>query len=294
MKPSGWQPSTPMSKIELQELKKSLISETPRGLDTPGEIFLVVASHCLEQEKSWLLAYPEFQLEEHQAAVITAAWQRLVSGEPLAYILEKQEFFGYTFQVSAEVLIPRPETELLVEKAIEWLTQHPACRRAADLGTGSGCIGIALAKRFPDLQVTATDISPEALHLARMNASAHKVQGQIRFIQADLLKGIGQDFDLVCANLPYIPTHKLAAVNSIGYEPRLALDGGERGLDLIGRLLGQLDGRLCTPSLCLLEIEETQGAQVLTLAKKLLPKDKIKLYQDLAGKDRLVGIERST
>jgi release factor glutamine methyltransferase len=223
---------------------------------------------------------------------LEAAWSRLCDGEPLAYITGTQAFFDLDFIVTPHVLIPRPETELLVEAAILWLSAHPNARKAGDIGTGSGCIAVSLAKAFEDLQILATDISPHALQVAHQNALHHAVDKQLRFLSLDLLDGVNETFDLVCANLPYIPSGKLNEVNSIAFEPALALDGGDTGLHYISRLLDQLPTKLNTPGCCLLEIEETLGQEVLTLARNNFPHNEVSLKQDLAGKDRLLVILR--
>ncbi len=159
------------------------------------------------------------------------------------------------------------------------------------MGTGSGCIAVTLATRNPSLQITATDISRKALNVAEENADNHQVGAQIVFEQTDLLPDGNQTFDLICANLPYIPSKKLPEVNTIEFEPTLALDGGEDGLDLIRRLLAHLPQKLNRPGLALVETEATLGAETLSLAIKAFPQADVRLLKDLAGLDRLVRIE---
>jgi len=259
--------------------------------EQPYQVALILLAHVLQKPKTWVLAHPETHLNPDQKAHLEGLVRRLQEGEPLPYLIGKQAFFGLDFAVSPAVLIPRPETELLVEEALNWLEGYPNARNALDVGTGSGCIAVTLATRKPWLAITATDISLDALKIAEQNAETHQVIDQIDFKPADLLPSGHLTFDLVCANLPYIPTQKLAGVNTLGFEPTLALDGGEDGLSLIRRLLEQLPHRLNCPGLVLLETEATLGAETLVLAKTTFPQADVKLLKDLAGLDRLVRIE---
>ena len=160
---------------------------------------------------------------------------RLESGQPLPYVLGAWEFYGLTFELTPDVLIPRPETELLVEQALEWLADRPAPLLAADVGTGSGCIAISLAVHAPQLRLLASDLSWPALQVARSNLARHRVEGQISLLQCDLLPPLSLPFDLLVANLPYIPSPVLPGLKLSLSEPPLALDGGLDGLDFIRR-----------------------------------------------------------
>jgi release factor glutamine methyltransferase len=262
-------------------------------IEQPYQVALILLAHVLQKPKTWVLAHPETHLNPDQKAHLERLVRRLQAGEPLPYLTGKQAFFGLDFAVSPAVLIPRPETELLVEQALSWLDVHPEVKTVLDVGTGSGCIAITLAMRKPWLTITATDLSAEALEIARQNAETLQVKDQITFEQANLLAPGDQSFDLVCANLPYIPSTKLEQVNTLGFEPTMALDGGTDGLSLIRRLLEQLPSRLNRPGLVLLETEATLGAQTLALAKIAFPQADLRLLQDLAGLDRLVRIEVS-
>ena len=262
-------------------------------IEQPYQVALILLAHVLQKPKTWVLAHPETHLNPDQKAHLERLVRRLQAGEPLPYLTGKQAFFGLDFAVSPAVLIPRPETELLVEQALSWLDVHPEVKTVLDVGTGSGCIAITLAMRKPWLTITATDLSAEALEIARQNAETLQVKDQITFEQANLLAPGDQSFDLVCANLPYIPSTKLEQVNTLGFEPTMALDGGTDGLSLIRRLLEQLPPRLNRPGLVLLETEATLGAQTLALAKIAFPQADLRLLQDLAGLDRLVRIEVS-
>ncbi|MCJ7696306.1 MAG: peptide chain release factor N(5)-glutamine methyltransferase [Anaerolineaceae bacterium] len=281
-----------MTDRSIDDLLIELRSLANGKLESPTELAGILIAQIYDQDKTWVLTHTDAKIDDPTIERIKALWFRLLSGEPLPYITGIQAFYGLDFEVSPGVLIPRPETELLVEVAQDWLQEHPDCRHATDIGTGSGNIAVCLADEFPDLRVHAIDISPKALRIAQVNAKKHKVSKQISFQLADLRKMGKQKFDLVCANLPYIPSTKLAEVNSIEFESKLALDGGPSGLDLIQRLLSQLPSRLNTPGLALLEIEETLGKRCLSLATSIFPKERVELMQDLAGKDRLLVIER--
>lgn len=256
----------------------------------------LLLAHTIGKSRSWVMAHPEATLTPQQEAAIETAIQQRQEGFPLPYLLGRWEFFGLDFDVTPAVLIPRPETELLLETALQWLRYHPDhAYRFLDVGTGSGCIPIALAVHVPRAHIIATDISPAALAVAMGNAVQHGVEDRIDFVQADLLP---QEFnvrhsslDIVTANLPYIPTETLHELPIYGHEPSLALDGGADGLALIRQLLARLAGQMDEGSLILLEIETRQGDDVYRLAQASFPTAHIYIKKDLAGHDRLVVIE---
>lgn len=235
-----------------------------------------------------MLAHPEIEITSEEHHTLQSALDRLLQGVPLPHVLGQWEFYGRTFMVSPDVLIPRPETELLVERALT-LTTGLTQPRIVDVGTGSGAIAITLAAESPQACVLATDISRPALQIAQPNAQHHSIN-DLTLIQADLMQPLTGPFDLICANLPYIPTQTLRRLSVAKWEPVLALDGGASGLDLIDRLLHQAIRRLTPKGAILLEIESSLGRETLSLAKSIFPKAKINLYQDLAGKDRLVEV----
>ncbi len=214
------------------------------------------------------------------------------------------EFFGLDFRLTPDVLIPRPETELLVESAIAWLRaspgESPEEQMVADIGTGSGCIAVSLARNVPSIHVLATDISPAAIKVARSNAKRLKVLPQIDFLTCDMLpaqgKGLGaaRPFNLVCANLPYIPTGKLHSLPVYKSEPTVALDGGPDGLDPFRKLFALVPDWMAPGGRILLEVESTRGAAVLSLAYDAFTAASFHLHQDLAGRDRLLEIQLPT
>jgi release factor glutamine methyltransferase len=188
--------------------------------------------------------------------------KRRADGEPLEYLLGGATFAGHRVTVTPDVLIPRPETEILLEEAARLI--EPEGLPVLDVGTGSGILALALAKKFPRLEIVATDISPAALAVARRNAEG---AGKIRFLESDLMenaeKSLPEQFQLIIANLPYIPTGQLdGLMREVRHEPRLALDGGADGLDLIRRLIAQSAERT---RYLLLEFGDGQAEEAKTL-----------------------------
>jgi release factor glutamine methyltransferase len=264
--------------------------------DTPDLDARVLLTNILDKSRTWVEAHPETLLTQTQLATAKKAVARLEAGEPLPYVLGHWEFFGLDFELTPNVLIPRPETELMVERAIKWLEVTPERRTIADVGTGSGCIAVAIAKHIPDTKIIATDISLPALEVAHQNARRHGVEKHIDFVQCDLLPAHPEPlptdlhFDLICANLPYIPTQSLQQLPVYGREPSLALDGGMDGLDIVRQLLRIAPEWLAPNGMIMLEIEATQGISAVSLAYDMFDSAEIHLHQDLAGRDRLVEI----
>jgi len=209
---------------------------------------------------------------------LDALLARRVSREPLPYILGTREFFGLYFAVDPRVLIPRPETELLVERALGLASRVSSSSGAlciADIGTGSGCIAIALAVHLPHACLYATDVSADALAVAQRNAATHGVASRIRFLWGDLLSPLPQPVHLIVANLPYIAAQEWETLPpEVGrFEPRGALDGGPDGLDLVRWLLRQAPAYLLPGGALLLEIGASQGEAVTKLARAAFPQE---------------------
>ncbi len=257
----------------------------------------VLLGCLLHRSRSWILAHPEFELPLKFAADYAPLIRRARAGEPLAYLTGVQEFFGLEFEVTPDVLIPRPETEFLAATAVRWLEQRFAdpvfasrAVRAVDLGTGCGCIAVTLALRNPGLRVIAADISMRALALAARNCVRYKVRGRVRLLQSDLLAPLSGPIDLLCANLPYALAGVLEGLPVLRYEPRLALDGGGDGLRLVGRALEQFVPRMAGNGMALFEIDSTRSATARDLAHGLFPQAAVSVEKDLAGLDRLLVI----
>jgi release factor glutamine methyltransferase len=257
----------------------------------------VLVAHVLGQSRTWTLAHADDAVGEHHATDLDSLLQRLETGEPLPYVLGHHEFFGLDFDLTPDVLIPRPETELLVQKALDWMSQSPDRRTAADIGTGSGCIAVSLAVHLADCRLLATDISLAALNVARLNARKFGVANRVDFVTCDILPPHApamtseQHLDLVCANLPYIPSATLHGLPVYGREPSLALDGGEDGLDPFRRFFARAPAWMAPGGLMLLEIEASSGPAVLSLAYDALHAAAIHLHRDAADRERLLEIE---
>lgn len=276
----------------VQELLHHLTQQFSHSSETASLDAQVLISHHLERPRTWILAHPEAELTDLQYKEILQSARRLEQGEPLPYIIGHWEFYNLDFWVTRDVLIPRPETELLVERAIRWLQIHPHKRRVVDVGTGSGCIGIAITKHVLDVQMILADRSDQALKIASLNVDKHGLHGKVHLIHSNLLDNVPGRFDLICANLPYIPAQVLDNLSVARREPLLALNGGEDGLKFIRLMIQQTKRHLDAGGLLLLEIDPTQCHQVMQIASKYLPLASVRIWQDLAGHDRCIEFEQ--
>jgi release factor glutamine methyltransferase len=261
------------------------------GMGSPRLDAQILLAHVLQVDKSYLTAHDTDLLsaEAEMAFGELVAWR--AAGEPIAYILGTKGFWDLDFIVSPAVLIPRPETEHLIEAALDWANGKTGLV-AADIGTGSGAIAVTLAKHAPSIEMHAMDISSEALVIARQNAERHGVA--IQFHEgslASLLIAKGIQVDMLLANLPYIRRDEVPQLIVSEFEPTMALDGGEDGLDLIRELLLQAPKVCKTHALILLEIGMEQGQAVIAFAEKTLSPKDASIIRDLAGLDRIVRIE---
>jgi release factor glutamine methyltransferase len=218
---------------------------------------------------------------------------RRAQGEPIAYITSHREFMALDFYVDRRVLIPRPETELLLEYTAQkmrdkgWTGEEIAL---VDVGTGSGVIAVYLALRFPHARVYATDISPEALDVARMNARRFEVEDRINFLQGNLMDPLPEPIKILVSNPPYTILAQVEP-NVARYEPNVALDGGPKGLAIYRELLGQARSRLSRPGMIALEIGSEQATDVSNLGRFFFPGCQIDVYKDYAGLDRVVILD---
>lgn len=258
--------------------------------DTAALDAQLLLAHVSGRGRAWLLAHGDRPITQAQARRFRALVVRRAQGEPLAYLRRRQAFFDRDFHVSPAALIPRPESEQLLELALAHAP--PGFSGAlAEIGTGSGALGIAFAALRPRARVILTDLSPAALAVARVNARRHKVSPTI--LQGDLLQPLlarGQRVDLLLANLPYVRSGDLPGLEVSRHEPWVALDGGPDGMALIRRLLRDLP-RVCQPgALALLEIGMQQGAAALRLARALRPRQ-ARVLRDLAGLERVLRVD---
>lgn len=254
----------------------------------------VLLAHVLGVARSWLFAHPETPLDAAQLQRFDGLVARRVASEPVAYLTGHKEFYGLELLVDCRVLIPRPETELLVEAVLAQIAARPGRQVCvADIGTGSGAIALAVAVNAPKAMIYAVDVSDAALGVAGHNVARLDARGQVTLLQGDLLEPLPAPVDIIAANLPYIAEAAYAELMADvhDYEPRLALEAGLDGLDAIRRLLAQAPAYLAPGGVIFLEIGHDQGAAVLELAAQHFPAARaITLHQDYAGRDRLVVI----
>ncbi len=260
--------------------------------DAPLECELLLR-HALRISRIQLYTELNHELDHKQEAIFWNLIKRRLCGEPTAYITGHREFYGLDFYVNPNVLIPRPESEPLVEKAIKLAQNHPVST-LAEIGTGCGAIAISLALNLPQAKIYATDISASALEVALFNCQKHRVVNRIRLLQGDMLDPLAEPVDLIVANLPYIKQLELRQMRSANFEPRLALNGGSDGLDKIRQLCCQVSGKLHPQGCLLLEIGQGQGRAVTTFLRRLLPSAKIEVTPDLGGIDRMVSLTLTT
>jgi len=253
----------------------------------------LLLAHALNTDRTHLYQRLREELPDDAANTFEALLRRRLGHEPTAYILGRKEFYGLDFDVTPAAIIPRPETETLVELVLQFVGTREARHetQVVDVGVGCGAIAVALAANLPQAEIIATDVSTEALALARRNADRHGVAGRIRFLEGDLLSALGgldAPFDVIAANLPYVRTGDFEAAppEIRQHEPRVGLDGGPDGLRIIDRLLRQAPARLEGGAALFVEIGEEQGEAARTLATEVCPQARIEGRRDLSGLDR--------
>lgn len=278
--------------ITLSQALKESVETLNKVSDTPNLDAQILLANTLVKSRAWIISHPERILTSSEVSTWRVYLTSLQNGIPLPYVLGHWEFYGMDFNITPDTLIPRPETEIIVEHALDWLQEDPNPHMAVDIGTGSGCIALALVKHDPNLTVVACDISLSALKIAYSNSYQHEVDEQVHFLQCGLLPPLAKKFDLICANLPYIPSETLRNLKVYGREPNLALDGGSEGLDFIVQLLKDAPYYTQPGGLILIEIESNQGSQVKSIAKQHFPFANISLISDLANHDRVVKIQQ--
>ncbi len=252
----------------------------------------VLLAHLLHFRRAALLADSRRPLDALQLAAYEQLVARREALEPVAYILGHKEFYGFDFLVDQRVLVPRPETELVVERALEWAGRRAGpVRTIADIGTGSECLAITLALLLPDADVYAVDLSAAALEVAKLNAQRHAVEQRVRLLQGTGCEPLPQAVDLLVSNPPYTVLAEVDE-NVRRWEPHLALDGGAaHGFAIPAQILGQARRFLLRRGALFMELGAWQGRQALAAAQALFPEAVVALYQDLAGLDRVVAIE---
>jgi release factor glutamine methyltransferase len=279
--------------LEQATLSLTQASQTNARLDAQ-----LLLSYTLHTERSFLYAYPEYVLTPEQEQYYQALIERRSRGEPIAYLTGQTEFYGLDLLVDRRVLIPRPETELLVEAALN------ACRKMfdagctpiiADIGTGSGAIPVTLAVLEPRLPyLYASDISTDALDVAHLNCVRHHVEGRVRLLHGDLLAPLPEPVDILTANLPYIGTDELEELplDVRAYEPHLALFSGPLGLNLMLRFFQEVkrSQKLKEGAMLLLEIGYRQREALISMLQEIWPHAILTFTKDFAGWNRVLQV----
>ena len=269
----------------LRQARSALAASDTADLDAQ-----TLLAHVLGADRAFLFAHAENALDTRQWLQFQSLTQRRAAGEPLAYILGKQGFYDLEFIVTPSVLVPRPETELLLEEALR-LTEDAIGAVVADIGTGSGALAVTFACQRPQSSVYASDISADALDVARQNAEAQAAR--VRFFRGDLAQPLierGVKVDLLMANLPYIASAELNTLAVSRWEPRTALDGGRDGLACIRALLLQAPALCRAGAWVQLEIGADQGAAVARFVRERLGAD-CRILKDYAGLDRIARFQ---
>jgi release factor glutamine methyltransferase len=276
-----------------------LLRRTARRLATAG-----IADADLEADLIWMTAleldrpglYAALRDEPSPAVQDAAAAleARRLNHEPAAYLMGVREFYGLTLAVAPGVLVPRQDTEALVEEALRLAGRMPASLHIADVGCGSGAIGLALAAHLPGAVVHALDITPRALELTALNAERTGVTERVRVLESDLLAALPEPVHLMTANLPYVCSWEIPTLEPEVrlFEPREALDGGDDGLDLYRRLLAQAPAMLLPGGALLAELDPRQMAVATALAREAFPAATVRTVNDLAGRKRVVVVEQ--
>ncbi len=256
----------------------------------------LLLTHLLGIPKHRLYAFQEQQVPERHMQLLQQSLQRRFQREPLAYILGVKEFYGIELEVSPDVLIPRPESEYLVEQALlasmiradegDWVIAEP--------GTGSGALSVSLAIHLPMARIYATEKSASAAAVADRNIQRHNVADRVILVQGNLLDDVPERSDLIVANLPYVRTGAIADLQpEVQWEPREALDGGEDGMDVLRELLHHAPHKMKEGGMLLLEIDPHQGGPLSELSSSLFSGTKVTIERDLAGLDRYLVVDTS-
>lgn len=288
------------SQVTVRSALRKALSELAAG-NVPSHALSaeLLLMHVLECDRTWLYSHPETGLSTEAVRKFFDFVRHRAAGVPTQYLTGKQEFWGLEFEVTPTVLIPRPETEHVIEVVKEHLGEKrwSAPLHVADIGTGSGCIAIALARELPKAEVVGTDISSAALEVARRNAETHGVAERTQFVQCDLLKGVAteeQIFDVIVSNPPYIASREESQLQREvrEHEPRQALFGGSTGTEIYPRLIAESEGHLCSGGFLVLEIGYGALKQIRTLLSESAWRD-VGVTNDLAGIPRVISAIRS-
>jgi release factor glutamine methyltransferase len=275
----------------VQKLELAAVPSAPLA----AELLLM---HVLGRDRAWLYAHPEFAIDSAIREKFFSLTNKRASGTPTQYLTGNQEFWGLDFEVTPNVLIPRPETEHLIEVILARTTEsrRNAPLRIADVGTGSGCIAVALVKELPNAKLFATDVSPAALAVAARNAARHNFTDRITFVECNLLSGLPQHppFDIIVSNPPYVARRDAATlpIDVRDHEPELALFAGEDGMSIYPPLIAQATAHLAEGGLLVLELGDGLFEQVGELLEASSGWTRVSATQDLAGIVRVISAIR--
>lgn len=269
---------------------------TEKKIDSPRLTAELLLSSLLNMQRIELYMNFDKEVETVKLEKLRDLVKRCLNHEPVQYLINRTEFYSLSLKVSKDCLIPRPETELLVERAIEFLRTRTGPQHVCDLCTGSGCIAVSIAKNFPEASIIATDICDKALSIAAENVAKYNLGEKIRLLHGDLFKPIidqldGKEFDLIVCNPPYIslPEYENLEPKVKNHEPRLALEAGPEGLDIYRRIAAEVGSHLKKDGLLLLEIGWLQGKAVKQLLNDTNIFCEIKIEKDLSDNDRIVS-----
>ena len=282
----------PLLREAVQQTHRTLEASHIPDARLEAEVMLM---NVMRMQRHDLFSQQETEVSPHQEQVLAEIMERRLKREPLAYILQYKEFYGVNLLVNPNVLIPRPETECMVEHALFMALMGMETPQlvVADVGTGTGAIAINLALHLPAARIFAVDCADDVLDVAAYNIRAHNVADRVSLGKGDLLEPVPEPVDLILANLPYIPTDRLPNLQpEVRWEPQLALDGGPYGLDPIRRLLEQAPGKLKDHGIVLLELDPEQVPAVKALAMQIFPGAELSVEKDLAQRDRIFVINR--
>ena len=267
---------------------------TNKGVDSPRLSAELLLSHVLGMKRIELYTQFDKPIAKQQLDQLHGLVKRAGQHEPVAYLIGKTEFYSLELNVTPDCMIPRPETELLAERAIEFLRTRSGTQFVCDLCTGCGCIAVAIAKSFPDARIIATDISDSALRVAAANVEKYQLKDKIELLHGDLFDPIMPQldvhkFDLIVCNPPYVSAPEFEALdkNVKDYEPGLALLAGNDGLDIYRRICEKVDQFLKPDAALMLEIGFAQGQAIKELLEKAGAFAEIKIEKDLHNNDRI-------
>ena len=282
----------PLLREAVQQTHRTLEASHIPDARLEAEVMLM---NVMRMQRHDLFSQQETEVSPQQEEALAHILERRLQREPLAYILQYKEFYGVNLLVNTDVLIPRPETECMVEHALFMALMGMETPELviADVGTGTGAIAINLAMHLPAARIFAVDCADAVLDVAAYNIRAHNVGDRVTLGKGDLLEPIPEQVDLILANLPYVPSGRIPDLQpEIRWEPQQALDGGPDGLDLIRRLLQQAPSKLKEHGIVLLELDPEQVPAVQAMAEEIFPEAEMSVEKDLAQRDRIFVINR--